>query len=231
MQQPLLPERRRAARALPRHERRRLPRRGGRAPRDRGRLLDLIGAQVAVRAPARRRLRARPAARRGPLARLRDGRARALALGRRAMPARRWASTCASTPDRGLRRLARRLRRRRARRRDRAPRRPGRRGRPLRRPAAPRRRAVRRHARPVLGDRAHRRRRWWGFVPAHTRACCRARTLRELLAARGLVISADVPLVRSFSGRRWVVGPGRAPRARRRAGRARWPTRCPPTPR
>ena len=48
-------------------------------------------------------------------------------------------------------------------------------------------------------------RRWWGFVPAHTCLLPRA-TLRELLCARGLVISADVPLVRSFSARRWVCG-------------------------
>ena len=48
-------------------------------------------------------------------------------------------------------------------------------------------------------------RRWWGFVPAHACLLPRA-TLRELLAARGLVISADVPLVRSFSARRWVCG-------------------------
>ena len=48
-------------------------------------------------------------------------------------------------------------------------------------------------------------RRWWGYVPAHTCLVPRA-TLRELLAARGLVVSADVPLVRTFSGRRWVAG-------------------------
>src|SRR5919198_1345668 len=41
--------------------------------------------------------------------------------------------------------------------------------------------------------------------------------VRELLAARGLVISTDVPLVRSFSARRWAeglaerLGPARAP--------------------
>ena len=48
-------------------------------------------------------------------------------------------------------------------------------------------------------------RRWWGFVPAHTCLLPRA-TLRELLAARGLVISDDVPLVRSFAARRWARG-------------------------
>jgi SAM-dependent methyltransferase len=47
--------------------------------------------------------------------------------------------------------------------------------------------------------------RWWGFVPAHTCLLPRA-TLRELLVAAGLVISADVPLVRTFSARRWAEG-------------------------
>jgi SAM-dependent methyltransferase len=48
-------------------------------------------------------------------------------------------------------------------------------------------------------------RRWWGYLPAH--ACLvPGRTLRELLAARGLVVSTDVPLVRSFTLGRWMVG-------------------------
>jgi SAM-dependent methyltransferase len=47
--------------------------------------------------------------------------------------------------------------------------------------------------------------RWWGYLPAHTCLVPR-RTLRELLAARGLVVSTDVPLVRTFSARRWVGG-------------------------
>ncbi len=47
--------------------------------------------------------------------------------------------------------------------------------------------------------------RWWGYVPAHTCLLPRA-TLRELLCARGLVLSADVALVRTFSARRWVTG-------------------------
>ena len=67
------------------------------------------------------------------------------------------------------------LRRRRARRRARAPRRPGRRGRALRGAAAPRRRAVRRHARPLLGDRAPGRAGAGGASCPPTRACCRAR--------------------------------------------------------
>jgi 2-polyprenyl-3-methyl-5-hydroxy-6-metoxy-1,4-benzoquinol methylase len=72
-------------------------------------------------------------------------------------------------------------------------------------------------------------RRWWGFVPAHT--CLLPRlTLRELLAAAGLVVSTDVPFVRTFTARRWVeglaerLGPAGAPLdavARRLPDRAR----------
>ena len=47
--------------------------------------------------------------------------------------------------------------------------------------------------------------RWWGYLPAHTVLLPR-RTLRELISARGLVISADVPFVRTFAARRWVGG-------------------------
>ena len=48
-------------------------------------------------------------------------------------------------------------------------------------------------------------RRWWGYVPAHT--CLLPRmTLRELLTAAGLVVSTDVPFVRTFTARRWVEG-------------------------
>jgi SAM-dependent methyltransferase len=47
--------------------------------------------------------------------------------------------------------------------------------------------------------------RWWGYLPAHTYLLPRA-TLRELLSARGLVISEDIPLVRSFSARYWFEG-------------------------
>src|SRR5919198_1501783 len=47
--------------------------------------------------------------------------------------------------------------------------------------------------------------RWWGYLPAHTYLLPR-KTLRELLSARGLVISVDVPLVRSFALRYWVGG-------------------------
>lgn len=47
--------------------------------------------------------------------------------------------------------------------------------------------------------------RWWGFLPAHTVLLPR-KTLRELISARGLVISEDVPFVRTFAVRRWVEG-------------------------
>ena len=47
--------------------------------------------------------------------------------------------------------------------------------------------------------------RWWGYIPAHTYLFPRG-TLRELLEARGLVISDDVPLVRSFEFRYWLNG-------------------------
>lgn len=48
-------------------------------------------------------------------------------------------------------------------------------------------------------------RRWWGLVPAHSFLVPR-RTLLELLIARGLVIAADVPYVRSFSLGYWLAG-------------------------
>jgi SAM-dependent methyltransferase len=69
--------------------------------------------------------------------------------------------------------------------------------------------------------------RWWGYVPAHTCLLPR-RTLRELVAAEGLVVSADVPMVRTFAARRWVTGLGE------RMGRFRRPVdalaeRLPPT--
>ena len=112
------------------------------------------------------------------------------------------------------RRLAGRVRRRRARRRARAPRRPGRRDRPLRArccgPAAccassrpiPRRVTAR-----LAGAR------WWGYLPAHTVLLPR-RTLRELISARGLVISEDVPFVRTFAAQALGRRAGRAARAR-----------------
>jgi 2-polyprenyl-3-methyl-5-hydroxy-6-metoxy-1,4-benzoquinol methylase len=68
----------------------------------------------------------------------------------------------------------------------------------------------------VAGDR------WWGLVPAHTCLLPR-RTLRELVAATGLVISDDVPLVRSFALRYWLAGlserGGRGGRLLRAVGR------------
>jgi 2-polyprenyl-3-methyl-5-hydroxy-6-metoxy-1,4-benzoquinol methylase len=47
--------------------------------------------------------------------------------------------------------------------------------------------------------------RWWGYLPAHTFLLPRT-TLRELLEARGLVISEDEPLVRSFALGYWMRG-------------------------
>src|SRR4051794_27459815 len=47
--------------------------------------------------------------------------------------------------------------------------------------------------------------RWWGYLPAHTVLLPR-RTLRELISASGLVISDDVPFVRTFAAKRWVSG-------------------------
>ena len=47
--------------------------------------------------------------------------------------------------------------------------------------------------------------RWWGYLPAHTVLLPR-RTLRELISSAGLVISDDVPFVRTFAARRWVGG-------------------------
>jgi SAM-dependent methyltransferase len=65
-------------------------------------------------------------------------------------------------------------------------------------------------------------RRWWAYVPAHTFLLPRA-TLRELLEARGLVISEDIPFVRSFALRYWLGGlaerGGAVARALARAGR------------
>jgi SAM-dependent methyltransferase len=47
--------------------------------------------------------------------------------------------------------------------------------------------------------------RWWALLPSHTCLLPRA-TLRELIAARGLILTEDVPLVRSFSASYWVQG-------------------------
>lgn len=48
-------------------------------------------------------------------------------------------------------------------------------------------------------------RRWWGYLPAHLCLIPRG-TLRELVAARGLVLESDTPLQRSFSLRYWLDG-------------------------
>lgn len=47
--------------------------------------------------------------------------------------------------------------------------------------------------------------RWWGYLPAHTYLIPR-RTLRELMTAHGLVLTDDVPLVRTFRARYWLRG-------------------------
>jgi SAM-dependent methyltransferase len=47
--------------------------------------------------------------------------------------------------------------------------------------------------------------RWWAYMPAHTFLFTRG-TLRELLEARGLVLSEDQPLRRSFELRYWMGG-------------------------
>jgi SAM-dependent methyltransferase len=47
--------------------------------------------------------------------------------------------------------------------------------------------------------------RWWGYLPAHF--CLLPRTtLLELVAARGLVVEGDIPLVRSFTAAYWLRG-------------------------
>lgn len=47
--------------------------------------------------------------------------------------------------------------------------------------------------------------RWWGYLPAHTVLLPR-KTLRELISAAGLVISDDIPFVRTFAAKRWAGG-------------------------
>jgi 2-polyprenyl-3-methyl-5-hydroxy-6-metoxy-1,4-benzoquinol methylase len=47
--------------------------------------------------------------------------------------------------------------------------------------------------------------RWWGYIAAHTFLIPR-RTLRELVAATGLVIAHDVPYLRTFSLGYWSAG-------------------------
>jgi SAM-dependent methyltransferase len=65
--------------------------------------------------------------------------------------------------------------------------------------------------------------RWWGYLPSHICLVPRV-TLRELVTARGLVLAADVPLVRSFSHAYWMAGlaerGGPAGRALQRLGKS-----------
>ena len=97
VQQPILPQRRRAARPLPRDARRRVPGRGGGPARDREPPARPDRRARARRAAARRRLRPRPAARRGARARLRDASGWSSARGGARTRARRSGSTCASS--------------------------------------------------------------------------------------------------------------------------------------
>src|SRR3954463_842805 len=69
--------------------------------------------------------------------------------------------------------------------------------------------------------------RWWGYLPAHTFLIPR-RTLRELISASGLVISSDVPFVRTFAAKRWVSG--LAERLPASGALTRPPNRLPPFP-
>jgi SAM-dependent methyltransferase len=46
---------------------------------------------------------------------------------------------------------------------------------------------------------------WWGYLPAHTYLLPR-RTLRELLEQRGLDVTGDAGLVRTFTLRYWMAG-------------------------
>ena len=204
------PVRRAAARPLPRHARRRVSGRGGRPARDR-------------EPPARpdRRPRARAAGcstsaaataccstRRASAATRRSGSSsRARPLGTRARRSARRPRAAAGGVRRGpQRRLAGRVRRDRARRRARAPRRSGRRDRRAAR-ALLRPGGVSASSRPIRprSRRARPARAGGATCPRHTVLLPR-RTLRELISARGLVISADVPFVRTFAARRWVGG-------------------------
>ena len=179
VQQPSLPRRRRAARAVPRDARRRLPRRGGRAgARRRGGCSTWSAGHVPRGPPARRRLRPRAAARRGAPARLRRRGPRAVAR-RRAPRARApRTSTCASSRSRTPASTSERFDVDRPGRRDRAPRGPGRRARRAARELlAPGGALLRRHARPVVAHRAARGPALVGLparrtVPAAARARC-----------------------------------------------------------
>ena len=83
---------------------------------------------------------------------------------------------------------------------------------------------MRRHARPLSLTARLAGARWWGYLPAHTVLLPR-HTLRELISARGLVISEDVAFVRTFAAPALGRRAGRAPRAVERAADAR-PSGC-----
>ena len=158
--------------------------------------------RAAARAAARGRLRPRAAARRGAPRGLDGARAGAGARGARARdlarpgrPRRRGRG--ARSGLRGPLRRGRDDRRRSSTSRTRWRRcaRP--------RPADRRRRAVHRHARPVVGDRAARGRRAGGATCPRTRSCCRGSTLRRVLrdrASRSWSTSACGARSRSATG-------------------------------
>ena len=217
--------RRAAARPLPRDARRRVPGRGGRPARDREPAARPDRRARAARAAARRRLRPRPAARRGAQARLRDASGSSSRARRRGTRARRSASTCASCRWRRSARAATATRRASSTRSCsptcsststiRSPRSTAARG--CCGPAA-----CSASSRPIRprSPRALAGARWWGYLPAHTVLLPR-KTLRELISARGLVISDDVPFVRTFAAQALGRRARRAARAAERAAERR----------
>ena len=185
VQQPGLPSGARAPRPLPRDVGRGVPRRGAGSPRDRAAGAPDDRAPRAGRAAPRRRLRSRAAARRGAPHGLRSAGAGALTHGRR-LRARRARARGARGAGRGVRgEPAERVRRGGPRGRDRAPRGPRVRAGGVCRAAGGRRGALRITPDPSAPLARLAGERWWGYVPAHT-CLLPARTLRELLAARGL---------------------------------------------
>ena len=213
---------RRAARPLPRDGGRPLPRRGGGPPRDLAPAAAPRREGRAARPAARGRLRPRAAARRGAPPRLDGDRAGAGARGARprrvARPRR--PRRPAGGPRPGHRR---RLRGDRDGRRDRAPRGPGRRAAGGRGAARPRRRAVRRHARPRLAGPRGSPARAGGATCPRTPTCCRAARSSGCCARPGSTRSST-----SACGGRSPSATGRAASASARAGSAARSRACAP---
>ncbi len=199
-----------------------LPRRGGRPPRDLAPAAAPRREGRAARPPARGRLRPRAAARRGAPPRL-DG-DRAGAGARRPRPRRvarpRRPRRAARGPRPGHRR---RLRGDRDGRRDRAPRGPGRRAAGGRGAARSRRRAVRRHARPLLEDRAAGRRALVGLPARAHLPAARGTRSSGCCARPGSTRSST-----SACGGRSPSATGRAASASARAGSAARSRACAP---